>query len=248
MATGFMPYLSSTPTLVSSVRLSPSTSQVCYPWRIIAGGGGSGKGSSNKLVWRPVLVKMEACSPCALCRRGGGREPIGESVPTFLRSTVASETGLRLRIRGSCNCSDVCSSSVTCCGRTTAPSLAAGFSRSVADRSGRRAAIWSAGDFLRRLHLFLPASMPDGWQFGHSSASVSPLSGKRERWSDGEIFIRSSCVPRDGDFGSTLWSRRRRTRLHSTACIQRLFCKVLGLSCNFLFFGGPWISCTALQN
>jgi hypothetical protein len=250
-----MPFRSSTPAYASCVRRTLAATQACCPWWMDAAGGGSDDCSLNKLEGRPDFEKMRKTSPCSLCHRGGGREVVDESTPSFLRSTAVSEAVFRRRIRSRYNCSVTSSFSTMCGGGATAPSeafwfrlLAAGLGCCVVDWSGRRAAIGSAGVFKRRLRLFLPAIVLYGRQLGVESASVSSSSGRCWRGSDGEAFIPSGFVPGDGILGPMSKPRRGWTTLQFTACVRGLFCKVLGLGCNFAFFRGPCDSCTLLQN
>lgn len=255
VATGVMPLSSFPPARANRVRWPLAAAQACCPWRTGASGGGSGESSLNKLEGLHDLVKTKVISPYSLCHRGGGRRVEGVLVFGSFRSAVASEMGLRRWIRSSSGCSLLSSSSTLCSGGATAPSgafghrwLLAGLDRSLVDCSGRRAALRSSGASMRRLRSFLPAKMPDGRQFGNGTASVSPFSGKCWWRSNGEIFAPSGRVPGVGDFGSLSKPQRCWTRLQSSARVQGLSCKVLGLGCNFTFFTGPWISCTQMQN
>lgn len=218
VAYGIMPSLSSPSASSSSVRWSPSTPQVSYPWRMAAAGGGLGLCSSNKLEGRLIHEKLVAISSLFLCCRGGRREVVGEFVRNFFRSVVASETGLWRRIRGKYSCPVLCSSSATFCGEATVPSsvlalrwLAAGLDRSVADCSGRRAALWSSSALWRRLISFLPAMVPTGRHFAFGSAFVSSSTGACWRRSDGEASSPSGCVPGFGVLGPQSRQGRRWT-------------------------------------
>lgn len=237
-----MPFLSFSPALTSGVRWLPSAAQARGPWRTQAVGCGCGDSSQNKLVGRRDLVKLGASSPCSFCSHGGGRGVHGEFVSSFRNSAVASETGLRRWIRGRYDCSFLSSSSSIGCGGATAPfdahgrwRLAAGLDRAVVDCSGRKAAS------------ILPAKVPNGRQIGDDWTFAASSSGCRWR-SGGESIFPSGDVPGEDDFGSRskLWRRRARSKF--SAPFQGLFCKVLGLSCNFIFLRGPSVSCTLLRN
>lgn len=76
----------------------------------------------------------------------------------------------------------------------------------------------------------------------------SSLSGNRWRWTNGENFIPSGCIPDDGDLSMLLKPRGRWATLQCSSRVHGLFCKVLGLGCYNLFFRDPWSSCTEIQN
>lgn len=139
-----MPCLSFLSELSSSSGRTASTPLAGFPWRKVVVGGRSGDSSSNKLVGRLDLARLEVIAPSVLGRRGGGREQQGGFGSSLFRSVDASETGFRRWIRSSSGCSVMCIFSAASC---------SGLGCSTADCSSRRAA------------LFLPAMMPIGRQF-----------------------------------------------------------------------------------
>jgi hypothetical protein len=251
VAYGAMPFLSLSLAHASRARRPPSAPPVGCPWRMAAQGSGSGYSSLNKLVWQLIWARLEVVSHGFFGYRGDGRKATEVLVPNLFKSVVASETGLRYRIGSKCSSCSWCLSSSTRSGEALAPTeamglrcSAAGFLRLVVDCSGRRAASWSSGDW-RRLLIFLPAKMPKGRQFRSGLAFASSFSGKSRRRSGGEINVPSGIVPGDADLGSSSLPGRR-TRLRSSVCVQGLFYKVLGPTCNFIFRWGP-VSCTQVK-
>lgn len=71
---GVMPCLSFLSELSSSSGRTASTPLAGFPWRKVVVGGRSGDSSSNKLVGRLDLARLEVIAPSVLGRRGGGRE------------------------------------------------------------------------------------------------------------------------------------------------------------------------------
>lgn len=238
VAFGDMPFLSSSPALASRARRPSFAPSVRCPWRM---GTGSGSSSLNKLVWLLIWEWLVVISHSFLGCHGGGREAVEVLVPNLFKSAVASETGLRLWTRRKCSCPKMCISSSTRSGE------ASGFLHPVVDRSGRRAAYSSSGVWCRLL-IFLLAMMPNGRQFDNGLVFAFSFSDDECRgWNSDQINIPSGSVPGGADFGSSSLSGRRRTRLHSSICVEGLFRKVLGPSCNLVFPWGLFVSCTELQ-